>query len=247
MIRRWLPTWMVTLTLLFSAQAHAVSKVEVEFSPGIAIPLGDYMVSEGVDLSQRVDSTFGFAGEITLVLNNIEFRYSSSVLQSGNVTTQISERFSEEFSKATVEINERLDLDSDSLPVVPPGEQVSQGEPITIHHLNLGYRFVLYDANPVVYLPLGAGLSLTTGPKTMVSRTLFGLSANLGVGFQYEITPWLSFGGAMRYLFTFSESSGDFTLLNAVTNFETSEDVQFSDHFYAGHVLHLSATAVIHF
>jgi hypothetical protein len=218
--------------------------MEVEFGPGVAIPLGDYLVTEGTSFSQHVDSTVGFAGQLNLVLNDFEFRYAFAILPTSEVRTSISPQFADRYNSGIGTVNQAIG--TDLLGPVQAGEFSSSGESITVHHINGGYRIHFYRSDLRVYMPVGLGLALTTGPESMLSRTLYGLSANAGIGLDYDLTSWFRLGGSVRYMFTFSESAGDVTLANVIANFGFSEQ-DLSTSYHMGHLLHIAANAVFNF
>ena len=223
--------------------------MDVEFGPGVAIPIGDFLVTEGSNFSEHVDSTVGFGGQLNLLLDDWEFRYAFSILPTNEVRTSISPAFKQKYNQTAQTINQSFG-GIEVLPLEPnpnvPTENVASGEAITIHHINGGYRFYYYRQALAVYTPLGLGLALTTGPDTMLSRTLYGLSANTGVGVDYRVLKWLRVGGSIRYLFTISESAGDVTLANVVANLGFSKE-DLGTTFHLGHMIHIAANIMASF
>ena len=80
----------------------------------------------------------------------------------------------------------------------------------------------------------------------MLSRTLYGIGANTGLGFQIPVTPWVRLGLCSRYLYTISESVGDIFLFDTVANFGVT-DSALATTFHQGHVVHITATASVYF
>lgn len=226
------------------ARAQSASTLAVEIGPGVAIPLGDFLVSEGASVSERVDSTVGFGTQINLLLDDWELRYAFMVLPTADVRTHIGQDFATRYNDAIQQANQVIG--ATLLEPIQAGDDVSGGDTIVLHHVNFGYRIHFYRSDLRVYMPVGLGLALTTGPESMLSRTLYGLSANTGIGIDYDVISWLRIGGSVRYMFTFSESLGDLTLANVVANFGfTQED--FSTTYHLGHMLHIAANVAFAF
>lgn len=228
-----------------TARAQTSSIMTLEFGPGVAIPLGDYLVTEGTSFGQRVDSTVGFGAQLNLLLDDWELRYAFSILPTSQVTTNVTQQFADRFNQSVNQANQSLG-GANLLTPIQAGETASGGDAITLHHVNFGYRIHYYRERVRVYTPIGIGLALTTGPESMLSRTLYGLSANTGIGVDYDILKWLRIGGSVRYMFTFSESLGDLTLANVVANFGFSES-DLSTAYHLGHLLHIAANVAVSF
>lgn len=201
-------------------------------------------MTEGTSFGQRVDSTVGFGGQLNLLLDDWELRYAFSILPTDSVSTNVTQAFADRFNQSVNQANQTLG--ANLLEPIQAGEQVGGGEAITLHHINFGYRIHYYRERVRVYTPIGLGLALTTGPESMLSRTLYGLSANTGVGVDYDVLKWLRVGGSVRYMFTFSESLGDLTLANVVANFGFSEG-DLSTAYHLGHLLHIAANVAVSF
>lgn len=237
---------MAAACICTGADAHAQSSstLAIEIGPGVAIPLGDYLVSEGSSASERVDSTVGFGTQINVLFDDWELRYAFAVLPTADVRTSISQDFANRYNESIQNANQVIG--ATLLEPIQAGEDVSDGEAIILHHINFGYRIHFYRSALRVYMPVGLGLALTTGPDSMLTRTLYGLSANTGIGLDYDVLSWLRVGGSVRYMFTFSESLGDLTLANVVANFGFSkEDV--STTYHLGHLLHIAANVAVAF
>lgn len=238
----------ILLTLaLQPKQSDARAELEVEFVPGLAIPLVNFLVTDGPTFSEEADSGVGFGGQLHILLDDWEFGYSVSVLPTNTVTTTVDEEFSKLYNEASADAAEALG--QDLLGTLDAGTTRRSGSDVaavTIHHVQVGYRFYPFRERIRTYIPLSIGLALVTSDNSMVSRTLYGLGASTGIGIDYDFLPWLRVGGTVRYFFTFSESAGDITLRSVIANFGFSEDL-ITTTFHTGHVLHIALTAQITF
>ncbi|GMV44224.1 MAG: hypothetical protein AMXMBFR64_59400 [Myxococcales bacterium] len=235
---------LVTALLSTLPATAQTSSLAFEIGPGVAIPLGDYLVSEGTNVSERVDSTVGFGAQINLVLDDWELRYAFAALPTDSVRTVIKQAFADRFNEAVQSANQAIG--ATLLTPIQAGDDTSGGDTIILHHITFGYRIHAYRTDVRVYFPVGLGLALTTGPDSMLSRTLYGLSANAGIGVDYDLLSWLRIGGSVRYMFTFSESLGDLTLANVVANFGFSQE-DISTTYHLGHLLHIAANLAVAF
>jgi hypothetical protein len=228
-----------------TALAQTQSNIEIEFAPGVAIPIGDFLVSEASQASRRVDSGVGFGMALNLVLDNWEFRYALSILPTVKVEQSWGPTFVEEWNNAFDELG---------LPdvLIEPNQAdggvkfTGDGSSISIHHVNVGYRFHVYDSDLRVFIPVGIGAAITTGSEDTLSRSLYGLSAQTGVGLSYRALPWLLLGLQVRYLFTLSESTTEVAQYDAIAQSRLTRDALESA-FHIGHLIHTTASIAVDF
>lgn len=235
----------VTTLLLFGASAQAKSKVELEIAPGAAIPIGTYLVTDAGGVDQSIKNTAGFGLGVHLLLDDWELRYALSVLPSPTVSVRLTADAVDTWNDV---IDELSLTDGGITPNTADGgfESEGSGDPIQLHHINFGYRFRFLEGPFRLYIPLGVGLSITSGPSELLSRALYGLSANTGLGFSYEAASWFEIGSSLRYLFTFSEANTNLAVVTLLA--QSGLGRRLLDEAYAvSHLLHFTASATFKF
>jgi hypothetical protein len=249
---RRVSTFLLTALLLASAgdPAHARSQLEIEFAPGVAIPLAPYLVTKGDFFEREVVNSVGFGAQIHIVLDDWELRYAVSMLPVDHVSVSIQPEFFERYNAAIDELGlcpnpNACILEPVQVPAAPIRER-AKADPLVIHNVNFGYRIHAMRDLFKLYFPVGLGFSVTESGGDLFERSLYGLSAHAGIGASYDVLPWLVLGGSVRYVFIVSEGTTDLTQLNILANLGVnSKDIESSYNF--GHLLQVAATLAVRF
>lgn len=225
--------------------AAAKSSISVELAPGVAVPVGSYLTTRGSGIDQTIDSGTGFGMGLHLVLDGWEVRYALSVLPTKSVELELAPDIVDEWNAFA----EGAGLGELALiPNTVDGGVSSQssGDALSIHHVNLGYRIPLLSGPVELYLPVGLGTSITTSSSDLLSRDLWGFSANAGIGVNYALFDWLLLGGSVRYLFTITEVDANVALVAKISSTGFTSDL-IDDAYNIGHLIHVTASAAIRF
>ena len=199
------------------APARAVD-VRIEISPMVSIPIGPFLDAVPVSAISVDSAQLGFnLGQLdfsalndyqnsvgggvglSILFNNWEIRYEFMALPFAKrkmthigFTSSLGVAFYipvEEFDDATVR----------TLTGTTKGEDVSKLDPVFIHNIGFGWRFVPFDHWIVQpYLPFGLGFSLAQIQNGV--DPLPGFYVQLGLGVQYSPVPSFRMALEARYM-----------------------------------------------
>lgn len=229
----------------YPARAQTRSDVEFELTAGVAVPLNSFLSTSSTDYQVEMKNSTGFALGIQLAFDDWEFRYALSALPTPDIRTQWSSTFVQRWNDGVTDAGlDELSVQSNR----PDGglEIKSDGAALLVHHVGLGYRIPLWRSSLHVFVPVGLGLAITTSQSELVSRPLYGLMLQTGVGLGWSVLPWMRVGGQLRYLVTFSENSADVAQAATIVNSRVTGEAVDST-YRIGHLLHLTASIAVEF
>lgn len=192
-----LPALSVVLALLAApAAANARARLELTVEPGFTIPCNKYISVKGKegDAHMRIGNTVGFSLQTSLLLNNWEFHYGMNQVKMTDIDLVVPDSLIQAAPQGVD---------------VPKSVSSYLGSRLTFHSVTLGYRFyVMNRAGWRLFIPNGLGAAIVSGKA--VSRSLFGASANLGFGADWQ--PFASFpyflvNATVKYNFHITETS----------------------------------------
>ncbi len=184
--------------------AAARSRIGLELSPGVSVPLHRFIDTRGGEGGRFVvDNTVHMALGFSLLLDAFEFRY---VLNRVALTREDLVFPRSLYEDAVGLLHAGWDFDRQGEPAdFPSHVRVNLDETLDFHALTFGYRFRLVraEARFQPYVPVALGAGIVTGP--ILRRALLGFSLNTGLGLGIRLVDVLWLGLEARYHFYLTE------------------------------------------